>query len=181
MKEGLKVGEAVNYTDGDKKTRTGTLVGEEGGTYTIITSEDELVEVPESQIMGPPEQGGGATPAAKAAVKKAGGSKPDPKASTKAAAAPEKAPAKAPAKAKAPKKKDDGIRATHGKGKKDIKVVAQIKDGFLHIKIPVYDQPELSTSKKNIVIASSRGDKETGQQVMKQKLIVGVNAYIKNV
>ena len=55
---------------------------------------------------------------------------------------------------------------------------AQIKNGKLVITIDMQD-PTPSASGKTLVVATSRGNKETSLQVDGQPLTVGVNAYIK--
>lgn len=62
-------------------------------------------------------------------------------------------------------------------------VVASIEgtgnDRVLVLRVPMNDKPTPSASGKTLVIASTRGNKETELQVDGKKVIVGVNAYIK--
>lgn len=54
---------------------------------------------------------------------------------------------------------------------------AEIKDGFLIIKLPL-QTPTPSASGKTLVVASSRGNVKTSVTVEGKQVTVGVNAYI---
>lgn len=54
----------------------------------------------------------------------------------------------------------------------------RIEGNELVIRVPMNDKPERSTSGKTLVVASTRGNKETDCLVNGKKVIVGVNAYI---
>jgi hypothetical protein len=156
---GLKEGTQVNYGDENGAIHTGVLVADiEKGAKTalLMDSSEELIEVQVEKIMGEPKAG----------------NKPKPKTAAKGKA-------KAEAK-KTEEKKVAAKKAAKGKAA-DVKVVVKKENGFLIVKVPLFDEPALSTSKKNLIIASSRGDKETGLKFKNQNVIVGVNAYIKNV
>lgn len=55
----------------------------------------------------------------------------------------------------------------------------EIKGKDLVITIPMNKKPTPSASGKTLVVASSKGNKETEAEVDGQTLIVGLNAYIK--
>jgi len=55
---------------------------------------------------------------------------------------------------------------------------AKIEGNELVIRLTLNDKPERSASGKTLVVASSRGNKETDCVVAGKKVIVGVNAYI---
>lgn len=56
---------------------------------------------------------------------------------------------------------------------------AEIKNGNLIITIPVSENPAPSASGKTLVVASSRGNKETDAKVQGKNIIIGLNAYIR--
>lgn len=55
---------------------------------------------------------------------------------------------------------------------------AKIEGNELVIRLPLNDKPERSASGKTLVVASTRGNKETDCVVQGKKVIVGLNAYI---
>lgn len=55
---------------------------------------------------------------------------------------------------------------------------ATIKNGNLCIEIPVAKTPQPSTTGKTLVVASTRGNKETEVKVNGKSVIIGLNAYI---
>ena len=55
---------------------------------------------------------------------------------------------------------------------------ASIENGELVIRIPVNSVPQPSATGKTLVVASSRGNKETDAVVNGQRVVVGLNAYI---
>ena len=55
---------------------------------------------------------------------------------------------------------------------------AVIEGDELVIRVPMSTKPELSASGKTLVVASTRGNKETDCVVQGKKVVVGVNAYI---
>lgn len=55
---------------------------------------------------------------------------------------------------------------------------ATIEGNDLVIRIPVDPDPQPSLSGKTLVVASSRGNKETEAVILGQKIVVGLNAYI---
>jgi hypothetical protein len=57
-------------------------------------------------------------------------------------------------------------------------LTATIEGGYLVIRAPLNATPTPSTSGKTLVVASSRGNKETEVQVEGRPVYVGVNAYI---
>ena len=57
-------------------------------------------------------------------------------------------------------------------------MTATIEGNDLVIRIPVNHDPQPSTSGKTLVVASSRGNKETEAVILGQKIVVGLNAYI---
>jgi hypothetical protein len=58
-------------------------------------------------------------------------------------------------------------------------MTVKIEKGQLLIAIPLNPEPVRSATGKTLVVASSRGNKETDVKVNGQKVIVGVNAYIR--
>lgn len=54
-----------------------------------------------------------------------------------------------------------------------------IKDGKLIITVDLESQPTLSSSGKNLVVASSRGPVQTDCKINGKNVTVGFNAYIK--
>jgi hypothetical protein len=54
----------------------------------------------------------------------------------------------------------------------------EIKGGNLIITIPVNKKPVPSGTGKTLIVASSRGNKETEAVVQGQNVVVGLNAYI---
>jgi hypothetical protein len=58
-------------------------------------------------------------------------------------------------------------------------ISAKIDKGNLIITIPMNTRPVPSATGKTLVVASSRGNKETELQVDGERVIVGVNAYIR--
>lgn len=58
-------------------------------------------------------------------------------------------------------------------------LTASVEKGMLVIRVPMNDKPEESASGKTLVVASSRGNKETTVKVNGKNVIIGVNAYIK--
>ncbi|HEY4308922.1 MAG TPA: hypothetical protein VGN12_05675 [Pirellulales bacterium] len=55
---------------------------------------------------------------------------------------------------------------------------AKIEGDELVIRLPMNEKPERSASGKTLVVASTRGNKETDCVVQGKKVIVGINAYI---
>ena len=55
---------------------------------------------------------------------------------------------------------------------------ATIQDGKLIIEIPL-QEPQRSASGKTLVVASSRGNKQTEALVQGKPVTIGLNAYIK--
>jgi len=55
---------------------------------------------------------------------------------------------------------------------------AKIEGNELVIRLTMNDKPERSASGKTLVVASTRGNKETECIVNGKKVIVGLNAYI---
>lgn len=55
---------------------------------------------------------------------------------------------------------------------------AVIEGDELVIRVPMSTKPERSASGKTLVVASTRGNKETDCVVQGKKVVVGVNAYI---
>jgi hypothetical protein len=55
----------------------------------------------------------------------------------------------------------------------------EIKDGNLVITIPMETPPKPSASGKTLVVATTRGNVDTGVTVNDKTLILGLNAYIK--
>ncbi len=55
---------------------------------------------------------------------------------------------------------------------------AVIEGDELVIRLPMSAKPERSASGKTLVVASTRGNKETDCIVQGKKVVVGVNAYI---
>lgn len=55
---------------------------------------------------------------------------------------------------------------------------AKIEGNELVIRLPLNEKPERSASGKTLVVASTRGNKETDCVVQGKKVIVGLNAYI---
>jgi hypothetical protein len=55
---------------------------------------------------------------------------------------------------------------------------ATLEGDELVIRLPMNEKPERSTSGKTLVVASTRGNKETDVIVDGKKVVVGVNAYI---
>lgn len=55
-----------------------------------------------------------------------------------------------------------------------------IEKGELVIRIPMNKKPEKSTSGKSLVVASTHGNKTTDLEIQGQKVVIGLNAYIKN-
>ena len=55
---------------------------------------------------------------------------------------------------------------------------AKIEGNELVVRLTLNDKPERSASGKTLVVASTRGNKETECVVNGKKVIVGVNAYI---
>ncbi len=55
---------------------------------------------------------------------------------------------------------------------------AKIEGKELVIRLPLNDKPERSASGKTLVVASTRGNKETDCVVQGKKVVVGLNAYI---
>lgn len=60
--------------------------------------------------------------------------------------------------------------------KKELSV--KIENGMLHITMPINSKPETSASGKTLVVASTRGNKETTATVNGQHVFLGLNAYI---
>jgi len=58
------------------------------------------------------------------------------------------------------------------------KLTAAIEGEYLVIRVPMNPTPVRSATGKTLVVASSRGNKETEVQVQGQSVFVGVNAYI---
>lgn len=56
-------------------------------------------------------------------------------------------------------------------------MTTEVKDGKLVITIPL-QKPTPSASGKTLVVASSRGNVQTGAQVDGKNITIGVNAYI---
>ncbi len=54
---------------------------------------------------------------------------------------------------------------------------AEIRDGFLIIKLPI-QTPTPSTSGKTLIVASSHGNTKTTAEVGGKQVVIGVNAYI---
>jgi hypothetical protein len=55
---------------------------------------------------------------------------------------------------------------------------AKIEGDELVIRLPMNEKPERSASGKTLVVASTRGNKETDCVVQGKKVILGINAYI---
>ena len=55
---------------------------------------------------------------------------------------------------------------------------AKIEGNELVIRLQLNDKPERSASGKTLVVASTRGNKETDCVVNVKRVIVGINAYI---
>ena len=55
---------------------------------------------------------------------------------------------------------------------------AKIEGNELIIRLPLNDKPERSASGKTLVVASTRGNKETDCVVQGKRVVVGINAYI---
>ncbi len=55
---------------------------------------------------------------------------------------------------------------------------AKIEGNELVIRLPLNEKPERSASGKTLVVASTRGNKETDCVVQGKKVIIGLNAYI---
>lgn len=55
----------------------------------------------------------------------------------------------------------------------------EIKGKDLVITIPFSDNPAPSASGKTLVVASSRGNRETNVKVNGMNVVIGLNAYIK--
>tara|TARA_R100000049_G_C1854727_1_gene20556 strand:+ start:236 stop:448 length:213 start_codon:yes stop_codon:yes gene_type:complete len=51
--------------------------------------------------------------------------------------------------------------------------------GTLTVTIPIDDPPRPSASGKTLVLASTRGNLNTGVQIQGKDIIVGLNAYLK--
>ena len=58
-------------------------------------------------------------------------------------------------------------------------MTAEIKDGILHIVIPVQDPPQPSKSGKTLVVASTYGNLTTTAEVDGKQLVISLNAYIR--
>jgi hypothetical protein len=58
------------------------------------------------------------------------------------------------------------------------KLTATIEDGYLVIRVPLNPTPTRSSSGKTLVVASSRGNKQTELEIEGKPVVVGVNAYI---
>jgi len=59
------------------------------------------------------------------------------------------------------------------------KLTASIEGDCLVIRVPLNPTPTRSATGKTLVVASSHGNKETEVEVQGQRVIVGVNAYIR--
>jgi hypothetical protein len=57
---------------------------------------------------------------------------------------------------------------------------AKVEGGFLVLRIPLENPPQLSGSGKNFTVASTHGNRQTEAEVNGKKVTVGVNAYIRN-
>jgi hypothetical protein len=57
-------------------------------------------------------------------------------------------------------------------------VSAKIEGSELVIRVPLNSPPVLSSTGKNMVVASSHGNKQTDAKVNGKPVTVGVNAYI---
>ena len=55
---------------------------------------------------------------------------------------------------------------------------AKIEGNELVMRLPLNEKPERSASGKTLVVASTRGNKETDCIVNGKRVIVGINAYI---
>ena len=55
----------------------------------------------------------------------------------------------------------------------------EVKGKNLVITLPLFAEPRLSQSGKTLVVASTKGNKETAVEINGQSVVVGVNAYIK--
>jgi hypothetical protein len=55
---------------------------------------------------------------------------------------------------------------------------AKIEGNELVMRLPLNEKPERSASGKTLVVASTRGNKETDCVVNGKRVIVGINAYI---
>lgn len=53
-----------------------------------------------------------------------------------------------------------------------------VENGELVIRLKLAESPQPSTSGKNLVVASSHGNKQTEAEWKGKKITVGVNAYI---
>ena len=59
-------------------------------------------------------------------------------------------------------------------------MTAKIEGKNLVITLPINKPLKPSTSGKSLVVASTNGNKETEVEVEGKRVVVGVNAYIKN-
>jgi hypothetical protein len=59
------------------------------------------------------------------------------------------------------------------------KVKVKIRKGMLVIALPVLEPPQLSGSRKRLVVATSRGGRRTSLKIDKKSVVVNVNAYIR--
>lgn len=57
-------------------------------------------------------------------------------------------------------------------------LTATVEDGYLVIRVPLNPTPTRSSTGKTLVVASSRGNKQTELEIDGKPVIVGVNAYI---
>lgn len=168
----MKEGEQVNYADENGAIRTGVLIAdvdEDSKSILITDSGDELQEIPIERVKGSPGSGN--------KIKKDVAEKAKAKMEKEVEHVEKKKE-----EAEAVKKEVD-FKARFNKPQKKgdpeaVKVVARKEKGFLLIKVPLLEEPTLSVSKKNLIIASSRGDKETTLVHAGKKVMVGVNAYI---
>ena len=55
---------------------------------------------------------------------------------------------------------------------------AKIEGNELVIRLPMNEKPDASASGKTLVVASTRGNKETDCVVQGKKVVLGINAYI---
>jgi len=60
------------------------------------------------------------------------------------------------------------------------KLTAAIEGEYLVIRVPLNAKPTPSSTGKTLVVASSRGNKQTEVEIQGKPVIVGVNAYIQH-
>ena len=60
------------------------------------------------------------------------------------------------------------------------KLTAAIEGEYLVIRVPLNAKPTPSSTGKTLVVASSRGNKQTEVEIQGKPVIVGVNAYVQH-